>query len=63
VVHRSERLLDVEERDLREGRAEDRADADVHRSDGEADGDRRDEERDGDEAGAEADAPRLDTGC
>ena len=45
VVDRSERLVDVEERDVRERRAEDRADADVHRPDREADRERNDEER------------------
>ena len=63
MVDRAERLVDVQEREVRERRAEDRADADVDRPDREPDRERRDEERDGDEAGAEADAPRLDAGC
>ena len=53
----------MEERDVRECRADDLAEADVHRPDREADGYRHDEERDGEETGAEADTPRLHTGC
>ena len=48
--------MDVEARDERERRAEDRAHPDVHRPDRQADGSATDQERDGDEAGPEADA-------
>ena len=63
MVDRSERLVHVQEREGRERRAEDRADADVDRPDREPDRDRHDEEGDGDEAGTEADTPRLDARC
>src|SRR5262249_23171406 len=48
--------------DVRERRAHDRADADVHRPDRQADGQRRHEKRNRDEPGPEADTPRLDAG-
>src|SRR5215831_19477360 len=51
----------MEERDVRERRAEDRADRDWERPDGEPDRDRNEQKGDGDDAGTEADTPCLDT--
>ena len=60
AVDHAERLMDVEERDVRERRAEDRAEPGCAPARPRGRRERDDEERRGDEAGAEADAAGLD---
>ena len=58
-----ERLVNMEERDVRERRMHDRPDGNMRRPDCEPDGERAAQEQDRGQTGAEADTPRLDAGC